>query len=274
MHGGSVSIILPCYNEGSRIAVTLGTISSWFTPPPEVVVADDGSVDDTLAHAQAYAEIHPHVRLVALPHGGKGSAIRAAIPLVSNDLVIVVDADLPFDRASVAGTVEALADADLAAGNRRHRDSRYTVPVRLFGFLYRRHLVGFTFNLFVRGLLQLPHADTQCGLKGFRREALQRLAPLLTTNGFAIDVEILLAARALGLTIVEVPVHVRYESAASTVRIVQTAVSMAGDLGRIVLRRARGCYSPRRLRGGGASSRQPAAPLSRPGPSPRPDLEE
>ena len=274
MHGGSVTIVLPCYNEGPRIAVTLGTISSWFTPPPEILVADDGSTDDTRAHVQAYAEIHPHVHLLPLRHAGKGSAIRAAIPLVVNDLVMVVDADLPFDRASVAGAVEALADADLAAGNRRHHDSRYTVPVRLFGFLYRRHLVGFTFNLLVRGLLQLPHADTQCGLKGFRREALQRLAPLLTTNGFAVDVEILLAARALGLKTVEVPVHVHYESAASTVRIVRTAMAMAGELGRIVVHRLGGRYSPRRLRGGAARSRQPAARLTPPGPSPRPDLEE
>jgi hypothetical protein len=139
------------------------------------------------------------------------------------------------------------------------------VPVRLFGFLYRRHLVGLTFNALVRTAFGLPYRDTQCGLKAFRREALERLGRSLTIDGFAIDVEILLVARALGLRVTEVPVVVTYESAASSVRLIRSAAAMSTDLLRMLVRRATGRYRPGRLTAGDAMSPPPA-----PGPSSTP----
>lgn len=269
-----VSVVLPCLNEGARIAATLSTLSSWFTPPPEIVVVDDGSTDDTVAQARRYAREHPHVRVHPLTHRGKGAAIRTAIPLVTRDRVVLLDADLPFDRESVTAVIEALAGADMALGNRRHHGSRYTVPVRLFGFLYRRHLVGLTFNIVARVLLQLRHRDTQCGLKGFRREVLQQMAPSLTIDGFALDVEMLLAARALDLRTIEVPVQVRYESAASTVHILRGAAAVSGELARLWLRKLAGRYSAARIRSAGSGGRTRAAGQPSTGQTPRTDPEE
>jgi glycosyltransferase involved in cell wall biosynthesis len=183
-----------------------------------------------------------------MPHRGKGAALRAAIPLVRADAVVLIDADLAFDRDSVQRALEALATADMVVGNRRHHDSYYAVPVRLFGFLYRRHLVGLVFNAFVRSLLQVGLRDTQCGLKAFRRTCLERMAPALSIDGFAIDVEALVVARALGVRLAEVPVQVRYESAKSSVKLMLSARSMAVEVLWIALRRARGLYAPARLR--------------------------
>ena len=129
------------------------------------------------------------------------------------------------------------------------------MPVRLFGFLYRRHLVGLTFNALVRTAFGLPYRDTQCGLKAFRRGALERLGRSLTIDGFAIDVEILLVARALGLRVTEVPVVVTYESAASSVRLIRSAAAMSSDLLRMLMRRVTGRYRP--------AGSQPAAPCRR-----------
>ena len=133
------------------------------------------------------------------------------------------------------------------------------MPVNLFGFLYRRHLVWLAFNAFVRALLQLGLRDTQCGLKGFRREALGRMAGSLSADGFTIDVEMLLVARALGLRLAEVPVHVTYHSAKSLVKLVRSGASMASEVIRIAMRRALGAYSPERVRASAARS-QPKTP--------------
>jgi glycosyltransferase involved in cell wall biosynthesis len=215
------TIVLPCFNEGSRIAASLATLDRWFGSGPEILVVDDGSADETAARAEEFAAAHSQARVHRLPHAGKGNAIRSGLALARGDLVLLTDADLAYDRDSIARVLSALASVEMAVGNRRHDRSRYSVPVNLFGFLYRRHLVGLAFNAFVRALLQVGLRDTQCGLKGFRREALQRMLPSLSADGFTIDVEMLLVARALGLRLAEVPVHVTYYSAKSSVRLLR-----------------------------------------------------
>ena len=250
-----ISFVLPCFNEGSRIASSLTTLESWFGAGAEVLVIDDGSADDTFEQAERYAARHAHVRVHRLPrHRGKGGAIRAAIPLVRADLVVLMDADLAFDRESVQRAVDGLATAEMVVGNRRHDGSYYSVPVRLFGFLYRRHLIGLVFNAFVRSVVPVSLRDTQCGLKAFRRTCLATIAPALSVEGFALDVEMLLVARALDVRLSEVPVDVRYESAKSSVTLLLSAWPMASDLMRIAVRRARGRYAPARLRALAAAS--------------------
>jgi glycosyltransferase involved in cell wall biosynthesis len=249
------SIILPCFNEASRIGGSLATLDLWFGSAAEILIVDDGSSDETARNAEAFASTHAHVRVLRLPsHSGKGKAIRSAIPLAQCDFVLLMDADLAYDRESVNRALEALATADMVAGNRRHAASRYSVPVNLFGFLYRRHLVGLAFNAFVSVLLQLGLRDTQCGLKGFRREALERMGRSLTADGFAIDVEMLVVARALRLRFSDIPVHVTYHSAKSSVRLIRSGASMAAAVLRIAWRRALGRYAPARVEASGARS--------------------
>jgi len=250
-----ISIVLPCFNEGVRIASSLATLESWFGPSVEVLVIDDGSVDDTFDQAERYATGHAHVSVHRVGrHRGKGGAIRAAIPLIRSDVVVLMDADLAFDRESVQRVLDGLATAEMVVGNRRHDGSYYSVPVRLFGFLYRRHLVGLVFNAFVRSVLHVSFRDTQCGLKAFRRTCLDRIAPTLSAEGFALDVEMLLVARGLELRLSEVPVHVRYESAKSSVKLLLSGWAMASDIMRIAVRRARGWYAPARLRATAAAA--------------------
>jgi glycosyltransferase involved in cell wall biosynthesis len=254
------TVVLPCFNEESRIAESLATLDRWFGSGPEILVVDDGSRDDTARRAEEFSVTHSNVRVHRLPHAGKGKAIRTGFTLARGDLVLLTDADLAYDRDSLDRVLSALASVDMSVGNRRHDRSRYSVPVNLFGFLYRRHLVGLVFNLFVRALLQVGARDTQCGLKGFRREALERMAGSLSADGFTIDVEMLLIAHALGLRLAEVPVHVTYHSAKSSVRLVRTGVSMASEVLRIAARRVMGAYSPARVRASAARPQpKPAA---------------
>jgi len=260
-----ISIVLPCFNEAARISSSLATLDGWFPGDAEIIVVDDGSRDQTFEQAQAYARVHPHVHVVRHDENrGKGAAIATAIPLATADRVVLMDADLAFSRQSVETVLTSLHTADVAVGNRRHHQSRYSVPVRLFGFLYRRHLVGLAFNALVRRLFGLRLRDTQCGLKGFRLDALQKIGRDLTIDGFAVDVELLLIARGLDLRLVDVPVEVTYQTALSSVRLVRNAVAVLADLVRIAARQALGRYSPAAVQGASATQ-----PLTRSNQSPR-----
>jgi glycosyltransferase involved in cell wall biosynthesis len=255
-----ISIVLPCFNEAGAIAASLETLLSWFGDSAHLLVVDDGSTDETFAMAAAVAGEHPNVQVLRLPaNRGKGAAIRAAAPSVLGDRVVLLDADLAFDESSVRAVLAALARADLAVGNRRHRESRYSVPVRLFGFLYRRHVVGLAFNMFVRTLLRVESRDTQCGLKAFRRPAWDRIVPLLSTNGYAQDAEMLLVARGLGLGVADAPVRVTYHSARSSVKLIRSGLAMTGEILRLAGRRAAGRYAPHALAAGAGEQRQGGA---------------
>jgi glycosyltransferase involved in cell wall biosynthesis len=262
----ALSIVLPCYNEAAGIVQSLTALRTWFPRDAQIVVVDDGSSDGTADLARRFAESHAdngiqvHVRPA---NGGKGTTVRTAIPLATGEEIVFVDADLVFGRQSIEDVLQGLQHGDIAIGNRRHAASHYSVPVRLFGFLYRRHLVGLTFNALVRAAFGLPHRDTQCGLKAFRREALERLRDWLTIDGFAVDVEMLLAARALRLRVNEVPVTVAYESAASSVRLMRSAAAMSADLLHLFVGRLSGRFRSRPVTAGGATSPPPP-----PAPSP------
>lgn len=265
----SLTIVLPCFNEGHRIVESLGTLRSWFPDRTEILVVDDGSTDDTFEQLRRYAAAEQWVRVHRVPtNRGKGAAIRAAIPLARGTLVVVTDADLAYDRESVQRIIDGLADAEIVIGNRRHVGSRYSVPVSLFGFVYRRHFAGLVFNALIRTLIPISARDTQCGLKGFRQDALTRIGRSLTTDGFALDVEMLLVARGLGIRVAEAPVRVTYHSAKSSVRLLQSAFAMGSEILRIAARQMAGQYSPDRLAAAAPTSE--TQPRERPPAQPTP----
>ena len=240
--GPAVTFVVPCFEEAAIITQTLRQLASWF-PDARIIVVDDGSQDETAALARAFAQGHAGTEVLVLPENcGKGRAVAAAAASTSGDRVVIVDADLAYHDDAIRRAAAALDHADMAVGNRRHAESTYTVPVRLFGFLYRRHVLGWLFNRLVRLTLGLAAQDTQCGLKAFRSETFRRLMPQVRTSRFAFDLEVWLLASASGLRVAEIPVDVRYGSGRSSVRLLRDGTRMATDVARLVGRRLMGAY--------------------------------
>ena len=243
--GPAVTFVVPCFEEAAIVTQSLRQLAGWF-PDARIIVVDDGSRDETASHARAFAREHAATDVLVLPENrGKGRAVAAAAGSVGGDRVVIVDADLAYQQDAIRRAAAALDHADMAVGNRRHAESTYTVPVRLFGFLYRRHVLGWVFNRLIRLTLGLTARDTQCGLKAFRSETFRRLMPQVRTSRFAFDLEVWLLARASGLRVTEIPVDVRYESARSSVRLLRDGSRMAADVVALVGRRLSGAYRRR-----------------------------
>lgn len=242
-----VALVVPCFNEAPIIAASLASLRDWF-PAALIVVVDDGSRDDTRRAAETAAAGDARVRVLAhAANRGKGRAVASAAPLVAGHAAVIVDADLAFDRAAIQRAIDALRACDIAIGNRRHADSTYAVPVRLFGFLYRRHLLGHLFNRVVRLALGLSQPDTQCGLKAFRADVFQSVMGRLTTDGFAFDLDVLLLAKGLGLRVADVPVAVAIGSGRSSVRLARDGLVVGREVIALVARRFTGAYTGERL---------------------------
>ena len=200
------SIVVPAYNEGTRLRFTLEKLSQHITRhayDAEVIVVNDGSRDNTAELVRRFAEKVPVVRLLENPgNHGKGYSVRRGMLHASGGIVLFTDADLSSPIEEAPKLLQALADgADIAIGSRWLRSELQTQRQPL-----HRQLFGRIFNLLLRITLGLHFRDTQCGFKAFRRKAAQTIFPLQKIEGWGFDPEILFLARKFGFRVQEVPV--------------------------------------------------------------------
>ncbi len=206
-----LSLVLPAYNEEQRLGVSLRKLVDYLgrqTYDCEILVVDDGSTDATADVAyKAAASMPETVRLRVLTHHqnlGKGAAVKTGCLAAAGRYVLFMDVDLAVPLEDCGGIIDALGQsAGVAVGTRLHpggHDMRSSQPTS-------RRLMGHLFTFFRKRLLLPDIDDTQCPLKGFRREAAQRIFALQRLSGWAFDVEILYLARRLGMKIEQVPVR-------------------------------------------------------------------
>jgi dolichyl-phosphate beta-glucosyltransferase len=236
-----LSVIIPAYNEESRIAPTVRDIVGFCRAGRrafEVILVDDGSRDGTIAVARVLSEEFPELRVIRLAaNHGKGYAVRTGVVNSIGRLVLFADAD----GATPIGEIERLESAldsgvDIAVGSRALRDTGVQVHARLY-----RHLIGRTFHLLVEWLADAGVKDTQCGFKLFRSAVAQDLFPRMQMNGFSFDVEVLVMARRRGYRVAEIPVNWTHQPG-SKVRLTLDSLQMAADLVRIRAHCLSGAY--------------------------------
>lgn len=236
-----VSIIVPAFNEASRIGKSIRKIDSFMRRSPfscELIVVDDGSADDT-------ADIVSQSRTKGLKlvrnerNHGKGYTVRQGVLSATGKYVLFTDADLsaPIEELNKLIEVALNEDADVVIGSRAV-DRRYIEKhqSRL------RELSGITFNMMVRLILGLRLHDTQCGFKLFDRAKSRRIFEQQTTFGFGFDAELLYLAQRNGLRIRETPVRWSHAEG-SKVRVIRDGLRMFMDLVRIRWNAITGRYS-------------------------------
>ena len=106
-----------------------------------------------------------------------------------------------------------------------------------------RRLASLLFNRVIQLVLRLPFPDTQCGLKGFRRQAALQLFGYACLDGFAFDAELLFLAQRFNLRVMEVRVRAD-ERDGSKVQLAVDALRMLRDV--LIVRRTagKGTYGP------------------------------
>src|ERR1035441_9732254 len=256
-----LSIVIPAYNEQSRLPRTVPETIRWCTAHKldfELIIADDGSRDETLALARLFEESDSRVRALACPHMGKGATVRMGILNAKGRFVLFMDADGATPLNEILKLLAAVEQGqDVAIGSRviQHPGE---VQVKTSSL---RRFIGRSFALFVNLFAMEGIADTQCGFKMFRREAAAAIFSRQKTVGFAFDVEILFVARRLALSIAEIPVNWDAQPG-SKVNLVTDSFRMLWDISRIrwLHRKFDNRLSPRILNPGVATWENPAEP--------------
>jgi dolichyl-phosphate beta-glucosyltransferase len=238
----ALSIVLPAYNEAERIGPGLDELFAYLATdtvlprPIEVVVVDDGSADATAA----LVEVRPEaggaldgvtLRVLRVPHGGKGAAVHAGMLDAAGDLAVFTDADMATPPDQLPLLLGALADHDVALGSRIQPDGsdmRATQPA------FRR-VLGKVFHLLASIWVVGPVQDTQCGFKGFTRAAAQDLFARQEVFSIVFDVELIYLARRRGYHLAVIPIRWYDKRGSRMAARPGLAIRVAWDLFRIPL---------------------------------------
>lgn len=196
MSGGqvpSVGVVIAAYNEARSLGPTIDRLMAQAPPPDRIVIADDGSSDDTPAALNALfgltaptigatsapAPALPCLTWLRLPRGGKARALNAAIGTLDTDLVLTVDADTLLQPGALMAMRRAFTDESALVAA-----TGILVPIcgddakgRLFQWFQRYEYVRNFLSR--RAWMRLDSLLLISGaFAGFRRE------PLMTVGGF------------------------------------------------------------------------------------------
>lgn len=242
-----LSIIIPAYNEEKRIGKSLDEILGFLSTQPyraEVVVVDDGSLDQTAAlsasHSESYQRAGHDLRVFTnVPNRGKGFSVKRGIGEARGEIALFTDADLSSPITETPKLIRPIIEdrADVTFGSRAL--NRKLVGVRQSML---RDFGGRVFNFFMQTITGLKFKDTQCGFKAFRRERSLPAFELQSIERFGFDPEVLYIAKKRGLRLLEVPV--KWDNAeGSKVNYITDSLTMLIDLLRIRFNDITGRYN-------------------------------
>lgn len=231
-----VSIVIPTYEEDG-LDERLDVLRAHLRALPyafEILIVDDSGPENR-ARADAYANRHEDVRVIAGERRGKGAAVKLGVLESTGSVVFTIDADLPVALERIQEFVERVrSGADVVVAERPF-DRNLANPVRFIAsrvlFVAQKWIVlGDRFH------------DTQCGFKAFRGDVARSLARRQIVDGGMYDIEYLLIATREGLRIERVPVTQLPSPRPSKIRTLRALASDPRDLARIKLHALRGRY--------------------------------
>jgi len=193
-----ISVVIPCLNEASTIADCVraaqrGIAATGLTG--EIIVADNGSTDGSVALAEAAG-----AAVVVVSELGYGAALLGGLAAATGRFVVIADGDSSYDLTRLTPLIEPLAAGfDLVVGN------RFSGQIMPGAMPLLHQYVG---NPFLSALGRVLYGgdvrDFHCGLRAFRREAIAGLS--LTAPGMEFASEMIIKANLAGLRAAEVPV--------------------------------------------------------------------
>ena len=234
-----ISFIIPSYKSAAALDKNLPYLLNYVNERKleyEILVVDDGSEDNNFT--KQIIEKYNCKYLSYPKNKGKGGAVRHGMLNAIGEIMIFTDADIPFESTSYDLILKSILtqDFDVVIGDRTLDDSVY------FSEISSKRKMGSNFyTFFVGRIITTGIFDTQCGLKGFKKEVANDLFKVSRINSFAFDVEIIYLALKRNYSIRKIPVKLRSQEG-NSVSLLKHAPGMLIDLFRIKINHVKGDY--------------------------------
>ena len=196
-----VSIVMPCLNEAETLKACIlkareGLAATGRTG--EIIIADNGSTDGSQALARSLG-----AEVVDVPRRGYGHALLTGTRAARGRWIIMGDSDLSYDFSAIAPLVEKLSEGfDLVMGCRLPSGGGHIDPAAMPWL--NRWLGNPALSFIGRLLFNATITDFHCGMRGYSKEAFERMD--LRTGGMEFATEMVVKAALKKMRITEVPI--------------------------------------------------------------------
>ena len=225
-----LSVVVPAYNEVRRLKRNIKLLSEHLDQlgnPYEIIITEDGSIDDTYDVANELSEEISQVRVIhSEKRLGKGGALNKALRHIRGDLVVIMDADLATDLKHMPELVRTAKEVNgVALGSRMIRGARVRRPLI-------RRMASMIYNKLADALFKTGIKDHQCGFKAFTKSVVDDVLPNMHDLWWAWDTEFIVRARKAGYPVVEIAVTWRAPKKESS--ILKIAPRMTSEVLRLI----------------------------------------
>ena len=201
-----VDIVIPVLNEQEALPVCIEKLQNFISNNIDykcnIVIADNGSNDDTPEVSNQLVSIYENIQYVLIPERGRGLALKTVWSKSESDIVCYMDVDLSTGLEALPILINSLkGNYQIAIGSRLSRTSK--VSNRSF----QRELTSRGYNFLLKIFFFNKFHDAQCGFKGLRTSTAKKILPLIKDNKWFFDTELLLIAEKSGFEIANIPVQ-------------------------------------------------------------------
>ena len=179
----SVSIVIPCYNEGSTIIGNLETILKQdYQNIKKIIVVDDCSTDDSFKVIKKFAKKHPKIIVVQTPKntGNAAGAKNYGAKFVKTELIGFSDADSFLEKKAISNMVGFFNNPKISAVTSfvpiRNRNATYLTKIQSLEYMFMgflRKILDFVDAVYVTtGPLSIYRKSTFDKVKGFDEKNL------------------------------------------------------------------------------------------------------
>jgi len=199
-----ISIVIPVYNEEAILQAAVVDLRELLAPlgwSYELILAENGSRDRTVAIAEELSQKYPEVHLLRTGEPNYGKAMRLGILAARGEYVLCDEIDLcdaDFQRQAIE--ILRRGDADLVIGSKLIGGAEDDRPVL-------RHAASLFYTGLLRALLGFRGTDTH-GLKGFRRDALTPIAEACVVDKDVFASEFVIRAYRQNVRVIEIPTRI------------------------------------------------------------------
>ncbi len=197
-----MTIVIPIHNEAEFLPRALPHLLrelDGVAADCHIILVENGSTDGTADTARRLSPGQP-IEVMVHPEPDYGGAMRAGFLAATGEWVVNFDIDY-YSGGFLAQALALSEQADLIIASKRNPQSQDNRSLT-------RRMGTYVFNVALRLILNSHVSDTH-GMKAFRKDLVERVAPLVVSRKDIFDTELVLRAERMGYRIAEVPVVVQ-----------------------------------------------------------------